>query len=89
MRLKNIRVLPLPSPFWIAEGISGELHLTADHNDGIPVFSRNTKIGETWSFHTSDDIKYYEGMARAYSNVFPRVHAYYILHNDELNITTS
>jgi len=89
MKLKNIRVLPLPMPFWTAEDMFGCKHLTADHNDGIPVFSRNTEVDKTWSFHTSDDIKYYEGMARAYSNVFPRVNAYYILHNNELHITTS
>ena len=81
MKIKNIRVLPLPAPFWIGQTEDGTTHLTADHEDGIPIFSRNTEIDQTWSFHTSSDVKYYMDMAREYSNVFPRVHAYRILHN--------
>jgi hypothetical protein len=42
-----------PTDWFYAITEDGKEHLTSDWStyDGLPTFSRNTEIGQTWSFH--------------------------------------
>lgn len=68
-------------PWFTAKTVDGEFHLTADVDDeGIPIFSRGTTIGNTWSFWKAGDIEYY-------TRDMPKtaLTQYKILHNPEIH----